>query len=759
MRKFLLLILVALLAPMAGFANEVYFYFQDGEEDDFELMAPQTLVSIWNETDEEMVAVPEDMAFMSYVFEGAKILRISPVDFDYELVVVVDGNEEAYFLEKEDTEWYLTLLPEANDLEIYVRVYLAGQAPGQETPSDVTMNFNIQASEGSQILNPGECVGISYFDINLFQTVTIPIDDNFAGVSVAPGTAFEIVPAEGYVVTDVMTWLPGVASISEPGDDDNVWRLSVSYEPESDFASFFITVDKADDTPSVDPSVATITRIEALRWKVEWPGFPFISQTDTDYFDNNAFITDSEGHTTVLYSNLHGEHQDPAITFPSEWGNYFTVNLEKLNLAEGAYTLTIPEGYVSLGAERLPSAAQYFDIEVGSAPEPGYSVSFSEVAGNYFDISWENVTLLTPGVTEGAYMRNVMTEEEYPLVYLHDDLYAQCQLRIYNNDRLRVSFTNNYPDLPTGMYELYIPAGYVKFNGTDNANEAIEGHLFTYSRPWSEGEIEFNALLDEKKLVVRWVDATSIAYNVDFDGEGFGVYGVTIFDNDYQYSLEYDVDFTVSGNELTVDITNLPLADGECTLLIPEESIFVTVDGITDYTEGASFQFDYGNGEQPDVPQLYDGEAIWTRYADDPSESLLIMAVSWNDLELSFVENPEPCSVHNPETGVIDLEYGSQVTLSADRTKLLIDLSALPADEYRVNVPEGCLYIHADGVDYLNPGTSMDGVTSSVESVIADSHFVVVNVNGVVLLDTDNAADLDNLPKGLYIINGKKVVK
>lgn len=758
MRKFLLLFVMAIFAIPAVQANEIYFYFQDGEEDDFELMAPQTLVSIWNETDEEMVSVPEDMAFMAYQFDGARILRMTPSDFDYELVVTVEGDEDSYFLDKEETEWYLTLLPEADGLEVYVRVYLAGQVPGESGSGKVTMNFNIQAAEGSGIQNPGECVSISYFDISIFQTVNLEIEDNFAGASVAPGAAFEIVPAEGYTVTDVMTYLPGVAYISEPGEGENVWRLSVSFEPEGDFASFFVTVGKEAGGSDTDPSNAVITQIEDLQWKVEWPAYKFISQTDTDYTDNNAFLTDTKGNITYLYSNLHG-NQNPSILFPTEYGNYFTVNLEGLNLADGMYELTIPEGYVELGSERLPSDIQYFDIEVGVSADVENPVSFSEVEGNYFDISWENVTTLAPGVTEGAYIRSVSTNEEYTMYYLVDDLYSKCNLRIYNGNKLRVSFTNNYPELPSGLYELYVPAGYVKFNGTDKTNEAIEGHMFAYSRPWSEGEIEFNALLDEKKLTLTWVDATEIAWNDEYEGDGHQIQGLTIFTGDVQINLEYNVDFTINGNTLTIDLTDMPLDEGQCTLLVPEDCIWVTVDGTTDLTYGTAFYFNNGNNDNPDVPQLYDGPATWSHKTGDFALDTNIVEVGWKGYELSFVDNPEKLSVHSLSTGVIDLNYGSEVTLSADKTKILINLSMLPMEEYRINVPEACVYINVDGKIYLNTGTSMDGITASVEAIERDGEYTVVNVHGVTVLRTANASDLNQLPRGLYIVNGKKVMK
>lgn len=759
MKKLLLLFIFAIMSVPAIFANEVYFYFQDGEEDDFELMAPQSLVSIWNETDEEPVLVPDDMAFMSYQFEGAKILRISASDFDFEVVVEVEGDD--YFLDKEDTEWYLTLLPEADNLEIYVRVYLAGQAPGQSA-SNVTMNFNIQ-TEDSEIANPGECVSISYFDINLFQTVTLQIEDNYAGASVAPGAAFEIVPAEGYVVTDVMTYLPGVASISEPGDDENVWRLSVSYEPESDFAAFFVTVAKAEtENPEPEPTDATITQIEALQWKVEWPAYTLISQTDTDYNNNNAFITDSRGKITILYADLHGEHENPAITFP-EWGNYFTINLGGLNLEEGTYALTIPEEYVSLGTERTPSTAQYFELEVGKSVENSYNVQISDVDGNTFDISWENVTKLTPGVTEGAYVRNVMTNEEFQLEYLKDDMYSKCNLRIYNNSILRVNLTNNGLNLTSGLYEFYLPADYVKFNDTETGNEAIEAYMFTYNTLWSEGEIEFTALPDENKLVVKWVDATEIAYNTEYKGDGQGISGITIFDSSNIYiNLDYPEDFTISGNVLTIDLTGMPIADGECTLLIPEDCLFVTVDGITDYTFGTSFRFNYGNGEGPDGPKFYDGIATWSHQTGNTVYTDQVIEVSWNNNELAFVADAEKFSVHSFTTGILELAYGADVNLSEDKTKILISLASVPKGTYRVNVPEGCVTIDVDGTEYLNTATSMDGVIVSdqagVASVVADGgRYTVVSVSGVVVLDTEDASALDRLPQGFYIVNGKKM--
>ena len=52
------------------------------------------------------------------------------------------------------------------------------------------------------------------------------------------------------------------------------------------------------------------------------------------------------------------------------------------------------------------------------------------------------------------------------------------------------------------------------------------------------------------------------------------------------------------------------------------------------------------------------------------------------------------------------------------------------------------------------------GLPAGIEDIIADdaTNWTVYNITGVKVLDTDNAEDLNNLHKGIYIINGKKVL-
>ncbi|MCH5326050.1 MAG: hypothetical protein J1E29_02475, partial [Duncaniella sp.] len=309
MKKIFLFLLSLMISMPALWAGEVSFYFQDGEEDDFELEYPSSFVSIWNNTADELVAVPEDMGYMPYTVDGATNLKLYPNDLDYELTVSVDGNEDMYMLEQDGNEWYLTLFGEADGLEVYVRVYLAGQAPGGNNgPAEVTMAFNVSAAGGSGIADPGSLVSISYFDRTAFVNADVAIADNYGSASVVPGTSFTISPAEGYAVTDISTYSFGVASISQPGEGDKEWYVAVDESPADSFASFFITVDKAStEEPGDDRSRdASITQIEALRWKVSWNDFDFINATDSEYDRNYATLRDEAGTVTVLHANLHG---------------------------------------------------------------------------------------------------------------------------------------------------------------------------------------------------------------------------------------------------------------------------------------------------------------------------------------------------------------------------------------------------------------------------------------------------------------------
>ncbi|MCH5327259.1 MAG: hypothetical protein J1E29_08680, partial [Duncaniella sp.] len=454
--------------------------------------------------------------------------------------------------------------------------------------------------------------------------------------------------------------------------------------------------------------------------------------------------------------------------FP-DYGNYFTLNLEGLGLKDGTYTLTIPEGYVNLsvyGVSTEPCVQQTLSITIGGNVEVTYPVNITAINGNYFEITWENVTSLAEGNTTGAYIREITTGQKYDMLYLEDYYYSRANLRIDNGNVLCVNITNNYPDLPSGTYSLYLPEGYVKFNGTQTVNKAIDDHRFTYTRPWSEGRVEFDGPSADNKLTLTWIDASEILYDTSYPGDGNSITGITIFDGaETQINVAYGENITINKNVMTVDLNGLKIAAGECRILVPEECLFVTVDGETDYTYGVAFSFTYGTPDTPDTPELYTGDAIWNVKTGDTVKAGSYVEVGWGDFPLSFIDGAECASIHTFETGILYLNYGSEVTLTPDGKRIRLDLSNMPDGAFRVNVPEACVEFKVDGVTYRNQGTSMDGIIisngSSLTDIAADAtgRYRVYSLTGILVLDTTSPLDLTTLPRGIYIVNGKKVVK
>ena len=64
--------------------------------------------------------------------------------------------------------------------------------------------------------------------------------------------------------------------------------------------------------------------------------------------------------------------------------------------------------------------------------------------------------------------------------------------------------------------------------------------------------------------------------------------------------------------------------------------------------------------------------------------------------------------------------------------------------------------------EVINSAKAYIGENSGVKDIVTESEngiFRVYNTQGISVLETEDASELNNLPKGIYIINGKKVMK
>ena len=81
---------------------------------------------------------------------------------------------------------------------------------------------------------------------------------------------------------------------------------------------------------------------------------------------------------------------------------------------------------------------------------------------------------------------------------------------------------------------------------------------------------------------------------------------------------------------------------------------------------------------------------------------------------------------------------------------------------YILEIPTGCFIDrngnNIEGIKLKYTVTNDSGLPTDIEDIIEESNWTVYNINGVKVLETTNANDLNKLAKGVYIINGNKVI-
>lgn len=543
-----------------------------------------------------------------------------------------------------------------------------------------------------------------------------------------------------------------------------------------------------------------VEQIEDLQWKITFVGANSVSFRDQYDYDQatggplegrTAYVENYDTEErTYIYEDVYDTSKQ---IYRPAWGNSIVVNLGNLKpaLPDGDYILNIPETYLRLtrtgwGGDRFNEEFETI-ITIGDKVSLEHEVSFTSTDGNnYSDITWTNVVHMEPGNTTGAYMINKETSQRYELQYLKDYEFSKANFRIIDNVYLRLNLTNNYPNLPDGTYLIYIPANYVLFNGGTTGNDAVEGYELKYSGPWMEGPVEVNGPDANGVFTVNWVSAESISFNPSFSGDPYsGINGVVIQDLNEVVNFPISTDaMSIDGTTLTISMEGIVLYNDESgnryRLYVPEEYLLIKNAKGEWGTDGVYYLFNYtGGGDDPNQKEeykVYNQDAVWS-IAEDPTYEGIIdetnnpITIWWPNVEIEYntVTEHDPVNIHEAETyGNIELEYGKDFWVSEN--KIWIDFSDVPSEMWRINIPEGLVLVKVAGDDtvYLNQASSMDDVfiavdTESgdgVESILnsKDGVFSVYNFNGVKVLETKDASEVNALPKGFYIVNGKKIV-
>lgn len=202
------------------------------------------------------------------------------------------------------------------------------------------------------------------------------------------------------------------------------------------------------------------------------------------------------------------------------------------------------------------------------------------------------------------------------------------------------------------------------------------------------------------------------------------------------YELDELFDFT--GNSLTVKLPEGIVENTESELNPEQEFLFEILPAFTDYT------VDPASGE--------------TLEADN-----LKVTISFGGNDIDYLQAEVRAMVYEPEFKDISLAFGEEVSIEGGNS-LVLDLSSLESGYYELIIPEGYVTVDADGQVCLSPDIWLEfDVVNDVDSGVAmirdlKATSAVYDLNGNRILNDFNQSSINDLPKGIYIIGGKKVV-
>ena len=151
---------------------------------------------------------------------------------------------------------------------------------------------------------------------------------------------------------------------------------------------------------------------------------------------------------------------------------------------------------------------------------------------------------------------------------------------------------------------------------------------------------------------------------------------------------------------------------------------------------------------------------------DYAADDLKDVTLSWANMPITFNEKSSPATVSeyswmgdSPETPFV---LGENMSLSEDKDALIFNLSTLPVGRWTVYVPEGFVFL-GEEKNMINGATQATYTITSASGVTSlnkdkNGRWVVYNLKGMLMLDTNRDSELKNLEPGLYIINGEKVL-
>lgn len=456
-------------------------------------------------------------------------------------------------------------------------------------------------------------------------------------------------------------------------------------------------------------------------------------------------------------------------------GNKIIISME--NILQRDYKITIPAGITSIsGGYSNPEIVLNYTIWDGmenaivlQAPyEGGKAPADTEIL-----ISWDYQPIIsteTFGVNLQVNSQIIpINPEDIKIVSIQGEGNENVE-----NNALYINLTNCFNELfesstSSRSVTLIIPSGIVE--NEDGKINPIHLFKFTVYPTIPEPFICEESQENPGIYYISWGDYVNWASGVenyialtlkDQKGNEF-VLNKQSGDNPAPGSFVKTTVKNENGDNNVIAMNLSEMEDGAYLLYVPSGVMMMNING--SYSPNYTNMFEYttvliGNGGISDK-SMKEGD-----YQINNS----ILTINWNDNAPIYFTNPQYDIIYTQpkafgyifvSDGENDpIEVPAYISRQNSKFSLMADLSEAVAEgkelkKFVIEIPEG-LVMNIGGD--VNPYQKIIEKSSIVNNVNENSDQIikVYNLQGVLMLESNKALDLKKLPRGLYIINGKK---
>lgn len=442
-------------------------------------------------------------------------------------------------------------------------------------------------------------------------------------------------------------------------------------------------------------------------------------------------------------------------------GGVIEFDFSKADLAEeGTYTVTIPEGFLKADGGDVNAATITYIKGIGTfTPAAGSDVDVSEKAwSNLSFVPFKGVELYEiPGAEQSTFG----TDEPMTLTLDGEviESFPINQQMIFKN-KMSLSFKNKITT--PGEYVLNVPANYFMalINGVNVGNPAMTLNFNVRGAAAPEQSYTFSPAAGEYKVfpaitvtyenytgveVAEGAKATLRVMNVDYITFTITAEGNTVtFTPDEEFSKYL-------GNQYTL-----------YHVLVPEGSYMLSANGrswpnealdLTDYRISA-----------PTAPEFEtdpeDGATV-----ESLNTILIAPAVAFTNTNITLTKRAKLFKVEDGVRGPQICTFNG--TAASDKTYVTLILPDAYKDledgDYEMEVPAGAFSFNIDNVPGIQSPVLVFHYTIKtndvrVAGIAADENVTVYTMTGVCVMRNAEREALNTLAKGIYVVNGRKVV-